>query len=113
MEEEIRRLRMDNEIEKARLTSMNLGVLWLRTENREQLNVDLLPLRGLLVDPLVVGRRADFDAVLGQYRAHGLDTPGEPSPAVGAGFLIVLVIGDEPDHRLGPVELGREEGLDM
>src|SRR6478752_4294575 len=49
---------------------------------------------------LVVGRRADRHTVLREHRTHGLDTPAKPGPSIRAGKLVVLVIGDEPDHRL-------------
>ena len=33
--------------------------------------------------------------------------PAQSGPTIGAGHLLVLVFGDETDHRLlGPVELG-------
>uniref|UniRef100_A0A5Q5BHQ1 Uncharacterized protein n=1 Tax=Mycobacterium sp. (strain MCS) TaxID=164756 RepID=A0A5Q5BHQ1_MYCSS len=38
--------------------------------------------------------------MLGEHGTHGLDTPAQPGPAVGAGHLMVLVFGDEPDRRL-------------
>src|SRR3954465_13281331 len=77
-----------------------LLVLTLRGDQRGQLGVRVLPAGGLLVDPLVVGRRADLDPVLGEHLAHGLDTPAQPDPAGGGvGHLVVLVLGDEPDHR--------------
>src|SRR4051812_2599157 len=38
--------------------------------------------------------------MLRKHRTHGLDTPAQPGPTVGAGHLMVLVFGDEPDHRL-------------
>jgi hypothetical protein len=38
--------------------------------------------------------------VLRKHGAHGLDTPAQPRPTVGADHLLVLVFGDEPDHRL-------------
>ncbi len=51
-------------------------------------------------DPLVVGGRADLDAMLGEHGAHGLDSPNQPSPTIGAGRLVILVLGDEPNYRL-------------
>ena len=38
--------------------------------------------------------------MLRKHGTHGLDTPAQPGTAVGAGHLMVLVFGDEPDHRL-------------
>ena len=38
--------------------------------------------------------------MLREHRTHGLDTPAKPGPSIRAGKLVVLVIGDEPDHRL-------------
>src|SRR6478672_6202097 len=38
--------------------------------------------------------------MLREHSTHGLDTPAQPGPAVGTGHLVVLVFGDEPDHRL-------------
>src|SRR4051794_38441655 len=76
-----------------------LLVLPLGADQGDEVGVGQLPLRGLLVDPLVVGRGADLDAVLGQHGAHGLDTSGQPGLAVRAALLVVLVLGDEPGHR--------------
>ena len=45
------------------------------------------PLRRRLAGPLVVGGRADLDAVLGEHGAHGLDTPTQPGPPSGPGTL--------------------------
>src|SRR6185295_1967477 len=66
----------------------------------DQFSVPDLATRRGLGDPLVVSRRADRHPMLRQHGAHGLDTPAQPGPTVGAGHLVVLVFGDEPDHRL-------------
>ena len=71
-----------------------------RSDDLNQFDVADLPLCRGLGDPLVIGRRTDRHPVLGKHGAHGLDTPAQPGPTVGAGHLLVLVFGDEPDHRL-------------
>jgi hypothetical protein len=44
--------------------------------------------------------RADRHTVLRQHRTRGLDTPAKPDPTIGAGHLVVLVLGNEPNYRL-------------
>ena len=77
-----------------------LRVLALGADQRRDLLVAPLLLRWPLVGPLVVRGRADLDAVLGQHGAHGLDSPAQPGPTIGTGRLVILVLGDEPNHRL-------------
>src|SRR3954470_13867386 len=78
----------------------SLLVVPCRGDDLDQLGITQLTTGRSLGDPLVIGRRADRHTMLRQHGTHGLDTPPEPAPAIGAGHLVVLVCGDEPDHRL-------------